>query len=315
MGELLAVAGLVLFSANAFVVRAAAVRLEQGLGFLVALVANVAAAAIAVLGQLLLTGPFPAPPWHAVALFLLGGVLANYLGRRGYFRSVELIGPSRAAAIQVTNPAFALALAWGLLGETVSRVDLVAVATVLAGLVLASLRPTLRLGRQHDAVRGGVPGTASAVARHGPRLLPMAHLVPALVAALCYGLGNVVRSSGVRQWEEPLVGGLLGALAGTLAYVVLHVPVRTVLTRVRAADRGGLWLWGAAGTLAIGGQVAVIAATVHVPVGVAVAISSALPILVLPVSVVLLRNTEGVTRATVAGSALILGGVATMLLT
>ncbi len=307
MGELLAVGGLVLFSANAFVVRAAAVRLEQGLGFLVALAANVVAAALAVLGQVLLTGPFPAPPWQAVVLFLLGGVLANYLGRRGYFRSVELIGPSRAAAIQVTNPAFALALAWVLLGETVSRVDLAAVATVLAGLVLASLRPTLRLGRHHDPVPDGT--------RRGPRLLPMAHLVPALVAALCYGLGNVVRSSGVRQWEEPLVGGLLGALAGTLAYVTLHVPVRSVLGEVRAADRGGLWLWGTAGTLAIGGQVAVIAATVHVPVGIAVAISSALPVLVLPVSVLLLRNTEGVTTATVAGSALILGGVATMLLT
>ena len=319
MGEALAVAGLVLFSGNAFVVRAAAARLEQGLGFLVALAANVVAAALAVLAQLALTGRVPTPPWQAVVLFLLGGVLANYLGRRGYFRSVELIGPSRAAAIQVTNPAFALALAWVLLGETVSRVDLAAVATVLVGLVLASLRPTLRLGRRHgphggdgacdphDPVRDG--------ARRGPRLLPMAHLVPALVAALCYGLGNVVRSSGVRQWEEPLVGGLLGALAGTVVYVALHVPVRTVLARVRAADRGGLALWGAAGTLAIGGQVAVIAATVHIPVGIAVAISSALPVLVLPVSVLLLRNTEGVTPATVVGSALILGGVATMLLT
>ena len=318
MGELLAVAGLVLFSGNAFVVRAAAVRLEQGLGFLVALVANVVAVAVAVAVQLLLTGAVPRPSWQAVVLFLLGGVLANYLGRRGYFRSVELIGPSRAAAIQVTNPAFALALAWLLLGETVSRVDLLAVAAVLVGLVLASLRPD-RTPPVHPGmpVHPGTPlqpGTQARV-RRGPAMLPMAHLVPAVVAALCYGLGNVVRSSGVRQWEEPLVGGLLGALAGTVCYVAVHVPVRSVLARVRVADRGGLALWGAAGTLAIGGQVAVIAATVHIPVGIAVAISSALPVLVIPVSVLLLRNTEGVTPATVAGALLILAGVSAMLLT
>jgi drug/metabolite transporter (DMT)-like permease len=302
VGELLAVAGLVLFSGNAFVVRAAAVRLEQGMGFLVALAANVVAAALAVLGQLLLTGAVPRPSWQPVVLFLVGGVLANYLGRRGYFRSVELIGPSRASAIQVTNPAFALALAWVLLGESVSRLDLVAVVTVLVGLVLASLRPDRR-----PALHPGL--------RRGPALLPMAHLLPAVVAALCYGLGNVVRSSGVRQWQEPLVGGLLGALAGTLCYVAVHVPVRTVLAQVRVADRGGLALWGLAGTLAIGGQVAVIAATVHIPVGIAVAISSALPVLVIPVSVLLLRNTEGVTPATVGGALLILVGVSAMLLT
>jgi drug/metabolite transporter (DMT)-like permease len=305
VGELLALLGLVLFSCNVFVVRAAAARLEQGLGFLVALVANVLAAALAVLGQVLVTGSFARPPWQAVALFLLGGVFANYLGRRGYFRSVELIGPSRAAAIQVTNPAFALALAWGLLGETVSGHDLLAVLAVLGGLVLASLKPTLR--------RGGPAGQPPRM--RGTRLLPMAHLVPALVAALCYGLGNVVRSAGVRQWEEPLVGGLLGALAGTAAYLALHVRVRTMAHRLRAADRRGLVLWVFAGTLAIGGQVAVIAATVHIEVGIAVAISSALPVLVIPVSVLLLRNTEGVTPPTVVGSGLILAGVVAMLVT
>lgn len=298
MGELLAVLALVLFSCNAFVVRAAAVRLEQGLGFLVALAANVGAAVVAVLLQLLLAGPVPQPPWTAVALFLLGGVLANYLGRRGYFRSVELIGPSRAAAIQVTNPAFALFFAWGLLRETVTAVDLAAVATVLLGLVLASLRPALRLGRWGR-----------------PRMLPMAHLLPAVVAALCYALGNVVRGAAVRQWEEPLVGGLLGALSGTLCYVLLHVRVRDVVAQVRAADRRGLGLWWVAGTLAIGGQVSVIGATAHIPVGIAVAISSAMPVIVIPVSVLVLRNRERVTPAMVAGAVLILGGVSAMLLT
>ena len=39
--------------------------------------------------------------------FALAGIFANYLGRRGSFRSVETLGPSRASAVQITNPMFA----------------------------------------------------------------------------------------------------------------------------------------------------------------------------------------------------------------
>ena len=297
MGEGLAVLALVLFSCNAFVVRAAAARLEQGLGFLVALVANVAAAGLLVLIQIVVAGPLATPPWTAVVLFVLGGVLANYLGRRGYFRSVELLGPSRAAAVQVSNPAFALAFAWGFLQETVTRADLAAIGAVLLGLLLASLKP------------GPTPGTGSS------GMVPLAHVAPAVFAAMSYGAGNVVRGAAVRQWEEPLVGGLLGALSGTLVYVLLHVPVRAVLADVRRADRRGLLLWWVAGVAAVGGQIAVIGATARIPVGIAVAISSALPIIVIPVSVVVLRNRERVTWATVTGSVLVLAGVTVMLLT
>lgn len=297
LGELLAVATLFIFAANAFLVRAASRRLEQGLGFLVGLLANIGSAGLAVLGQLVLTGAPARPPWTAVALFLLGGLLANYLGRRGYFRSVQDIGPARASAIQVTNPAFAVAFAWGLLRETISLLDLLAIGAVLIGLLLTSHRS------------GGDP-TEGLVDRH----VHWRQYAPAVLAAASYGLGNVVRGAAVREWEEPLYGGLLGALSGTLIYLMLHVSVRDVVRQIRQADRVGLALWWGVGTLAIVGQMCVIAATARIPVGVAVAISSALPIVVLPVSLLVLRNREGLTLWSTTGAGLIVAGVAAMVL-
>lgn len=295
MGDLLALVALGLFSCNAFLVRAASARLDQGLGFLVAMATTVVVAGMAVVPQALLSGVRPAVG-SAVLLFLLAGVLSSFLGRRGYFRSIETMGPSRAAAVQVSNPVFALVFAWVFLRETLDAVSMGAVAVVVLGLFLASHLP-------RD------PGTASW------RRMPLTVVGPALVAAVCYGLGNVARGAAVDDWREPLLGGLLGAVAGLLASLTVRVPVRRLLVDVRSADRRGIWLWVLVGAVTIAGQVAVIAATAHIPIAVAVAISSALPIVVIPVSVLFLGNADRVTRRTVAGAALVVGGVGAMVLT
>lgn len=299
MGDALAVGSLLLFACNAFVVRAASARLAQGLGFLVALLANVAFGVVLVVAQLVLTGPLDPPSRDALIGFAAGGVLSSYLGRRGFFRSVETMGPSRATAVQVTNPLFSAVLAWVLLAEALSAVDGAGLALTVVGLVLTSEVPLL-----------GADGRVS-----GRRTrLPSRVVAPALFAAVCYALGNVVRGGALDQWDEPVVGGVLGAAAGTVAYVLLHVSRRSVATDLRAADRRGLLLWVAVGTITIAAQIALIAATAHIPVAVAVAISSAVPIIVIPVSVLLFRNVDHVLPRTVVGAGLILSGVVALVL-
>ena len=297
MGDALALGALAFFSCNVFIVRAASARLEQGLGFLIALAANVVVVGLAVLHQVVVSGVRPATS-SAVLLFMVAGVLSSYLGRQGYFRSVETMGPSRAAGFQVTNPVFALVFAWLFLRETLSPLALGALAVVVLGLLLTSQVPG--------------DGTAPRAMWH---TLPLALVVPALGAAGCYGLGNVARGAAVDDWREPLVGGFLGAVTGILAYLLVEVPVRRLVADLRSADRRGVWLWALAGAVTIAGQVAVIAATTYIPIAVAVAISSAMPIVVIPVSVLLLHNAERVTRRTVAGAALVVGGVGVMVLT
>lgn len=299
MGSLLALSALVLFASNAFIVRAASRRLEQGLGFLIVLTANVAFSGLFALALVIARGGISRPPVSAVVLFLTAGVLSTYLGRRGYFKSVELMGPSRASAVQVTNPVFAAAFAWVLLDERLGLLDVVSMAVVLVGLLLSSQIP-----------RTNSSGELSV----GMMRMPPSVLVPALIASVCYALGNVARGGAVHAWNEAVIGGFLGALSGIAAYVLFHVSLAKVAAGVRAADRRGVAMWALAGTVTMAGQIAVIAAAAHIPVAIAVAISAATPVLVIPIGVVFLRNAELVRVRTALGALLIVGGVVGLVL-
>ncbi|RIQ35894.1 DMT family transporter [Jiangella rhizosphaerae] len=297
MGDGLALVALVLFAANAFVVRAASRRLEQGLGFLVSLATNVVAGGALLAGQLLLRPEPLRVDWSAAAMFLVAGVFSAYLGRRGYFRSVETLGPSRASAVQAANPMFTMVFAWVLLGQALGWADVAAILVVVLGVYLTNRRP--------DRSTPSGPPQADEPARQR-----LALLAPAVVATASYGLGNVLRGAAVDDWTEPIAGGVLGAVAGTAAYLAFHVSPRGFVARVRRADRRGVAWWTLTGGLTIGGQMSVIGSAAHIDVAVAVAISSALPMIVIPVSVIVLRIREAVTMVTVLGAALITGGVA-----
>ncbi|MGH3588390.1 MAG: EamA family transporter [Pseudonocardia sp.] len=301
MGHLLAVLALLLFSANVFAVRAASARLTQQLGFLVALLANVLFGAVLFVVDLLTRSTdFVFNP-SAFWVFALAGVFASYLGRRGFFQSVETIGPSRASAIQITNPVFAAVLAWIWLGETLGLADVVLITLVLVGLYLTTGKPSTRSG-------------ARALALSGRGGLPLALLWPALLSAVAYAAGNVLRAQAIDTWREPVLGGLVGALAGTIAFAAFHVPMGQLLGRLRSADLPGILLWILTGLLTISAQIAVIAATAYSPVAIVLVISSSLPIVVIPVSILVLRNAEGIDVATVVGAGMVLAGVTGMLL-
>lgn len=299
MGDVLALVALLLFAVNAFVVRAASRRLEQGLGFLVSLVTNVVVGGALLGGQLLLRGEGLRVDWPAFGMFLLAGVFSGYLGRRGYFRSVETLGPSRATAVQAANPMFTMIFAWVLIGQALGWLDVAAILVIVFGVYLANRR-----GDRSS------PGTLA----HEPARERLALLAPAVIATASYGLGNVLRGGAVEDWNEPIAGGVLGAVTATLAYLLFHISPRGFLARVRRADRRGLAWWTLTGGLTIAGQMSVIGSAAHIDVAVAVAISSALPMIVIPVSVVVLKIREAVTVVTALGAALITGGVAWLVL-
>ena len=295
VGELLAVGSLLLFSANVLMVGTMTRRVPQDLGFLIALVGNVAFAGLVVLGQYLVGGEDLAPEWDAFGLFVVGGLLTSYLGRWFFLRAVTTIGPTRATALQITNPVFAALAAWALLGEALPPVALLCGLAVLAGLYLTS-RPA------------GRPDPVST--RAGSRSIPVAEIGLSLLGAVAYGLGNVARGAGVRDWAAPVVGSLVGATAGLLLYALVNTDLRKLRSALRGADPVGRRLWFLSGVLTISAQTCLIASSLYIPVAVAVVISSAVPLVVLPVSVVFLRRTESVGVATGAGAGLILAGVA-----
>ena len=300
VGELLAILALLLFSGNALLVGPAIRRVSQDLGFLVSLASNVVLASLVVLAQyVVLGGPGSPPEWDAIGMFAVGGLLTSYLGRWFWTRSIVRIGPTRASAIQVTNPFFAGLFAWILLDESLPPVAILCGLAVLAGLKLASRRRA---------------GAEPLRAERAGRSFPLADLGVGLLGALAYGLGNVARGAGVRDWEAPIVGSFIGALVGLLAYAAVSTDLRKVASAVRGADRIGRRLWLLSGALTIAAQTAQIAATQYIPVAVAVVISVAVPVVVLPVSVLFLRRSEAIGWSTASGVLLMLGGVVGLVL-
>lgn len=330
MGQLFALAALVLFSCNVLLVKVAAPRLAQQVGFLVGLLGNVVFGTLLFAVSRLFASQPLSPDWHAIGLFVVAGVFASYLGRRWFFRSVETIGPSRASALQITNPAFAAVLGFLFLHERLRLGDLAAMAAVLGGLLLTSrvreqeapqVAPVEAAVLVGNAV-GAVPPAGRSAPRDGmmSRLrqptvaLPRREIGLALFSALAYAIGNVIRSDAVHRWSEPILGGLLGASAGTAVYLVVHTSPRELWRGVRVADRTGVALWVLSGVVTVTAQVCVIAATLHIQVAIAIVISSALPVIVVPASLLLFGNKERISAHTVLGIALILAGVAALLL-
>ncbi len=298
LGEGLALASLLLFSSNALLISVAVRRLSQDLGFLLALGVNVIVGSLVVLGQYLIVGAGPPLEWDAFGLFAVGGLLTSYLGRWFYTRSVVTIGPTRASAIQITNPFFAGVFAWLLLGERLPASAVLWGLTVLVGLNLSSRRRA-----DPDRPRGGPRG----------RSIPLALLWPGLLGALAYGIGNVARGAGVRDWQAPVVGSLIGAAVGLLAYGLIHTDLRKLRSALRGADPVGRWLWVLSGVLTIGAQTFQIAATQYIPVAIAVVISVSVPVVVLPISVLFIRR-EAIGWSTTVGVLLVLCGVAGLVL-
>lgn len=297
MGEALAVLALLLFSANVLVVAAATPRVGQDVGFLLALLTNVGGAVLLLAGQALLASWPTAVHTRALLLFAVGGLLTSYLGRRSFFASVARIGPTRASTLQVTNPVFAALTGWVLLGEELSSEAVVAGLIVVLGLVLVTRRPD-------DPPRRGPDGPQAADARG---------TTAALLGAASYGLGNVARGAAVRAWPEPVVGSLVGAVAGLIAYVGTGVNRRTIRAAIRTADALGRRLWLLSGVITIGAQTCLVAATASVPIAVAVVVSAAVPVVVLPVGLLMHRESR-VGPITLLGVLLVCGGVVGLVL-
>lgn len=309
MGELLAFSALAMFSANALIVGEASRRVDYDWGFFIALLVNAAVALTIVAGQLLLVGAPAALQSLPLLFFLLAGVFATYLGRLLFFSTVVGMGPSRASAFQITQPVFASVLALLLLGQRLRSVEVALMALALAGLFLVnrSRAPVAPEGEPApsepaSAPRTGSPAHAVATAARVRAVAVRERLVlVALASGLAYATANVFRSAAVNSWNEPVIGSLLGAIAGIACFLAFHVDAREVPARLRGTERRGLWLFVASGTLTILAQTATIAALRYLPVAITSVFAVSLPILVIPLSFALLRNREGITAQTVGG--------------
>jgi drug/metabolite transporter (DMT)-like permease len=301
-GVLLALLALAMFSANVMLTRVATSRLATNVGFPITMLANIAFAALLFAIELVIRRQPLTFSGAGILFFALAGLFTTYLGRFFVLEVIARLGSAKASAFQVSSPLFTFVIALIFLGERLSAQALVGMIVTIFGLLLVALSgaPTAtwdvaKATRQRwkDWLRSGFAiGAASSAA---------------------YGVGNVMRGAAVREWDEPILGALLGALVGLVLHFLFSSGHVEVFRALRTAHRGGLLLYATSGVLTITAQIVVIAAMKYAPVSVVALVTLCTPLLVFPASYFLLKN-EDILPRTVIGALLTLGGIAMIIL-
>ena len=293
-GIVLALVALAGFSANILVARVGGARVAIGAGYLVAVSVNVVFAALLLAVELAVRSqPLQ---WNAqgTLLFALAGFFSTYLGRWFMYESVARLGPAKTSAFQVSSPLFTFLIALAFLGETLTAQAFAGMIATALGLLLISLAGARTTALSQSAGRS-------------------AWLI-GLGSSAAYAVGNVMRGAGVREWNEPIAGALIGAVAGIACHFAFTRGRRDMLRGLRGAHRGGLALFALSGVLTIVAQVCTIAAMKLAPVSVVALITLCTPLIVFPMSYFFLGNDEGINARTLAGAALTLAGIAMIVL-
>ncbi len=310
-GYLLSGAALLFFTTAILVTRLASNRIPLALGFVIATLTNVVFSALAFAVQGVLSDQ--AVTWNGKSfwLFAAAGVFSTYLGRWFFYESVVRFGPAKASVFQVSSPLFTAAMALLLLGERLTLPVALGMVLTVGGLILVSYKPGAGGTTSADPAALAVsvkPDSAIPALTMHQRLLQSVLLL-GLASSLAYAIGNVLRGSAVREWNEPILGGLIGAGFG-LAMHLVFMPAKSALwASLRQADRRGVWLYTLIGVCTISGQICTIGAMRFIPLSIATLVTLCTPLLVFPLSYFLLKSREGVTRATVAGCGLTLLGI------
>lgn len=317
MGEFLAIFALFLFSANIILTKVASGRLDLHLGFLISVTVNVLFSFLLLIVQF----GFREDPFQMNYLgfffFLLAGFFNTYLGRWFFFDSIAILGPAKASTFQVSNPLFTVVIAWVFLGERLSWLDALSIIVVLLGLFFVSYNPELFSKKQTAAAREVVEVNTPAQERRWSskwKLLLQSGIFLAFFSTLSYAIGNVLRGAAIQTWNEPILGGLIGAAMGLFLHYITSAHKKNLWRSLKQADRKGFYYYVISGILTITAQICVIASMWYIPVSIATLITLSTPLLVTPMSYFLLKNQEGIGLLTVVGIVSVLAGITMIVL-
>ncbi len=290
MGVALALGAMLAFATNMMITRYAVKGMPLESGFLVVLVTNIVAPAAFFVAELGVRSQPYAWDWKGAGLFAVGGIIGTFLGRKALFDTVTLLGPSRASVFHSSSPAFALVGAWLLAGEGLGWYEIGLVAVVWVGLWIAN-PPT-----------GSAPGHLSAeVLRKG--------IAAGLLATAGFALGNVIRGIAMRGWNEAALGSAISSVSAFVLQVAVTRDWPAIRRQLAAAPPRAIWLYVACGVATSIGSILVATAMTKLEIGLTVLVVHTTPLVVIPISVLLLKHRETINGRTIAGAGLVLAGV------
>ncbi|MGA7272762.1 MAG: DMT family transporter [Acidimicrobiia bacterium] len=169
------------------------------------------------------------PAWDTPAMiaFFIGGVIGTVGGRTSLLRAVRLIGPSRSNAFLTGAPAVAALAGWLALNETLTPIELVGGAIVVAGLLW------LIKARSSET--------------SGAEKAPLLHYVIAAGAPVSFGLAFVFRKWGLERFDSSVIGAFIGAASAYLVIVMIDAARGKLAGRVRSNFGSPSWWFVGAG--------------------------------------------------------------------
>lgn len=225
---------------------------------------------------------------HTIFALVVSMIVGLGIGDTLYFRSLQLIGVSRALPISGSYPLPTLLLAAVLLGEPVGLPQVAGTLLIVASVYLLSLagrQPDEGLGQKHDA-------------RLGAAL--------AIVAALLWAGSTILLKSGVEQTEVSVANSLRLPAAGL---VLLAVGLRRSggikVREIRRATLGLVLVSGVIGTAV--GSALYLTSVIYAGAAKAAALQSVSPFFAAPLAFISLK--ERPSRATLFGTLLSVAGV------
>src|SRR5262245_60493976 len=179
------------------------------------------------------TSGVPWPVWatpQQMLLLGLSGLIGFVFGDTWYFRSLVILGPSRATLIATLAPVFTMLIAWPLLGERPGPVALLGLALILGGLqwVLRAREGWTAWHAEGSVATGVLAG---------------------VLGALGQAAGYVLSRDVVRGGFDPLAATVLRVSAAAVAIWLLAVIERDVgptLAALRDRSAAALMAGGAA---------------------------------------------------------------------
>ena len=242
---------------------------------------SVAAVQTLILSTLLV---FDLPTFNleAVVYFIVAGFLAAILGRTFNYMSIEKLGVPVSTSLVGTNPLWAMILGVVFLGETVTL-------STISGSILVVVGVALTSGWGKDSNLNlrdmGIP----------------------LASAFFYAASSAVRKIGLNILPESVLGAVVGAMTGLIAYpILMRLMGRTNEFKFSRESAPFLIAGGITTSIA---WISMFMATQQGPVGVVSAIIGANPLFGLVLSVVLLKDTESITPQVIIGCLTIVAAV------
>lgn len=258
--------------------------LENGSFYALLVISLAVASPIFLLVTAVTTG-FSSTPLSGVVYVAAGGVTGSVVGRSLYFLGINYLGPGKSLSITATSPLYAAGLAWIVLDETITPLVVVGTLAIILGIIVLSRDIRTETERADHSI-----------------VVVLYPLVGAVFASIAVTLRKLALTAGIAPLEAATINMIVGLLAVTPP---LATRWRSKLVGI---DRSTLRNFVIASTIMTVGFVFYFTGLQITNASVFFPLVQTQPLFAVVLSAIFLRRLEIITRWTVAGSVIIVGG-------